>query len=86
MHAHALAAFGLDLLVKVDRIVLQRRDIGVVVQRVKARRRVPGRTGGQFGTLDQGHIRPAMSGQVVQDGGADDAAADHDRAVMGGHG
>ena len=41
--------------------------------------RVPGRPVGELELLDQHHIRPAHAGQVVEDGAAADAAADHDR-------
>ena len=56
------AAFFLDLPVQLDRVVLQRGDVRIAVQRVKPRGCVPGGTCGQFAPLDQGHIMPAELG------------------------
>ena len=68
---------ALDLLVQLDGVLLELRDIRVAVHRVHAARGVPGRAGGQFRPLDQEHVLPAGLGQVIQDAGADHAAADH---------
>ncbi len=75
----------LEFLVEPDRVALQRRHVGVAVQRVKAARGVPGRPGGQVRPFDQHHIRPAKLGQVIQHRTADDAAADHEHSGMGFH-
>jgi len=46
---------------------------------------MPGRTGGQFGALEQQHVGAARLGQVIGDGAAKDAAADNDDTGMGLH-
>src|SRR5271156_6462395 len=43
---------------------------------------MPGRSCGQFGPLQQHHIRPAFEGQVVERADADDTAANDDHAGM----
>ena len=80
------AGDGFQLFVEADRIALQRRHVGVAVDRVEASRRVPGGARGQLGALDQHDVRPAELGQVVENRTADDAAADHHHAGMGFHG
>ena len=77
--------FLLDLLVQRDRVLLELGDVGVAVERVHAARRVPGGTGGVLGTLEEHDVGPAQLGEVVQDGGADDATADDDDLGVGLH-
>ena len=74
----ALAGDLLDLLVEVDRVLLEPRDVRVAVEGVHAAGRVPRGTGGQLAALEQDDILPAGLRQVVQDARADDAAADDD--------
>ena len=77
VHAAGLAGDLLDLLVELDRVLLQLRDVRVAVDRVHAARRVPGRARGQLGALDQHHVLPARLGQVVEHARAHHATADH---------
>ena len=74
----ALAGDLLDLLVEVDGVLLEPRDVRVAVQGVHAAGRVPGGTGGELATLEEDDVLPAGLGQVVQDARPDDAAADDD--------
>ena len=69
---------GLDLLVQLDRVLLQPRDVRVAVQRVHATGRVPRRAGGQLLAFEQHDVGPAGLGEVVEHAGADDTAADDD--------
>ena len=82
VHADVLPALLLDLRVQLDRVGLQRGDIRVVVEHVKSRRGVPGRTGSELRALDQCDVRPAAPGEVIQHAGADDAAADDHGPVV----
>ncbi len=86
MHAAGLAGDRLDLLVEVDRILLQLGDVGIAVQRMHAARRVPGRARRQFGALDQHDVFPAAFGEMIEHARADDAAADHHDLSMRFHG
>ena len=76
--AAVLAALGLDLLVQVDRVLLQPRHVGVAVQGVHAPRGVPRAAGGQLLALEQHHVGPPGLGEVIEHAGADDTAADDD--------
>src|SRR4029453_18056774 len=73
------------LVVQANRVTLQRRDVRIVVERVEATGRVPGRAAGEFGALDQRDIGPAEFRQMVEHAGADDSSADDDDAVMRFH-
>ena len=74
-----LAGHALDLLVQLDRVLLEARHVRVAVERVHAAGRVPRRAGRQLAPLEQHHVRPAGPGQVVQHAATDDTAADdHD--------
>jgi hypothetical protein len=46
---------------------------------------VPGRAGRQFVALQQNNIGPAEFGKMIQDGAADEAAADYHGLGMGAH-
>jgi hypothetical protein len=78
-HVNAAGNAGdrLDLLVQVDRVLLQAGDVGVAVEGVHAARGVPARAGGQFGPFDEQDILPARLRQVVEDARPHDTAADH---------
>ena len=84
-HAAALPCLGLKRVIQIHRIVLDARDVVVIVQPVNVGRRMPCRPRRQFITLQQHNIRPAQLGQVVQDGAADNAASDDDGLGMGAH-
>ena len=77
VHAAGLTGDLLDLLVEIDGVLLQLRDVRIAVDGVHAARRMPGRSGRQLRPLDQQHVLPAGLRQVIQDARADDAAADH---------
>ena len=79
MHAAALAGDRLDLLVELDRVLLELRHIGVAVDRVHAARGVPGGARRELGALDQHHVAPARLREVVEHAGTHDSAADHHR-------
>ena len=68
--AAALAGFALQLGVELHRVVLQLRQVVVVVQPVDARRGVPGRTRRQLVAFQQNDILPAQLGEVVEDAAA----------------
>src|SRR4029079_9192699 len=73
-----LAADPLDLLVQLDRVLLELGDVRVAVQGVHPAGRVPGRAGGQLAPLEEHHVSPARLREVVQDAGTDDAPTDDD--------
>src|SRR5260370_34209494 len=76
MNAAGLPRDLLDLLVEVDRVLLQLGDIGIAVDRVHATGGVPGRARGQLVAFDQHDVAPAGLRQMIEDAGTDDAAAD----------
>ena len=78
----ALAALLLDGAVHADRVGLQAGDDRVGVDRVEAAGSVPARTCGELAAFDQRDIGESAQREVVQDAAADDAAADHDDAVL----
>ena len=73
-----LAGDPLDLLVQLDRVLLEPGDVRVAVERVHAAGRMPRRAGRQLATLEEHDVGPAGLRQVVQDAGPDDAATDDD--------
>ena len=77
-----LAGLGLDLAIELDRVVLQRGDIGIGVERMEAGRGMPGGAGRQLGALDERHVAPAEPRQVIEHRSADHASPDDDRAIM----
>ena len=80
-----LPGFGLEILVELDRVLLQLRDVGVAVQRMHAAGRVPRRARRQLVALDQHHVGPTGLGEMIENAGADDAAADDGDARMALH-
>ncbi len=54
-----VVALGLQVAVEPDRIALQSGDVGVGVDGVESRGRVPRRPGRQFTSLQEGHLPPA---------------------------
>ena len=77
MDRAALTRLGLDVLVQLDRVLLQLRHVRVAVQRVHPTGRVPRRSRGQLLAFDQHDVGPAGLGEVVQHRRADHTAADH---------
>ena len=78
MDRAVLAADPLDLLVQLDGVLLELRDVRVAIERVHPAGRVPRRAGRQLAPLEQHDVGPARLGQVVQHAGADDAPTDDD--------
>ena len=85
LQPHVDTAFGLNLRVKTDRVLLQCGDMRIAVDRMESTRGMPTRTCRQFGSLDDRDVRPAAQGEVVEQAGSDDAAADDHNAVRGSH-
>ena len=81
-----LAADALDLLVQLDRVLLESGDVGVAVERVHPAGGVPGGAGRQVTALQQHDVGPAGLRQVVQDAGADHATTDDDALGLSLHG
>ena len=82
VHADALAALSLDLIVEPDGVALQRGDVRVVVERVETRGRMPGGARGELGALDERDVGPPGTRQVIEQARADDAAADDDDLIL----
>jgi hypothetical protein len=85
VQAAGLAADLLELLVELDGVALERRDVGIGVEGVEAAGGVPGRARGQLRALDQHDVAPAVLGQVIEHAAADHAAADHHHPNVGPH-
>ena len=85
VHAAALTGLCLQRFVQVHGVVLDAGDVVVVVQAMDAGRRMPGRAGRQFVALQQNNIGPAELCQMIQDGAADEAAANYHGLGMGAH-
>src|SRR4029077_2138034 len=83
--AAGLAGDLLDLLVEIDGVLLQLRNVGVAVDGVHATRGVASGAGGEPVALDQHDIVPTCLGEMVEHAGADDAAADDCDPDMGFH-
>ncbi len=66
MDAAVLTRLRFDLLVQLDRVLLERGHVGVAVQGVHAARGMPRGSGGEFLALDQHDVVPAVLGEVVQ--------------------
>ena len=73
-----LPGHPLDLVVQLDRVLLETGHVRVAVERVHPARRVPRGSGGQLTALQQDDVGPAGLRQVVQHAGADHASADDD--------
>ena len=73
-----LAGDPLDLLVQLDRVLLEPRDVGIAVERVHPAGRVPGAAGGELATLEQHHVGPAGLREVIEDARPDHAPTDDD--------
>ena len=85
VEAHGLAGLGLQLLVELDRVLVELADAVAHVEERQQAGGVPGRAGGQLGPLEQDHVVPALLGQVIEDADAVDAAADDNHAGMAFH-
>ena len=85
VHAAGLAGEALELLVQVDRVLLQLGDIRIAVDGVHAAGGVPGGAAGELPTLEQQYILPAGLGEVIQDADAHHAAPDHHHPCVALH-
>jgi len=83
--AHVLAGLGGQALVEIDRVFVELSDGVTHVEQGQQTGRVPGRTRGQLGTLQQYDVRPTLQGEVIQRADADHAAADDDHTGMSFH-
>jgi hypothetical protein len=82
MPAHALAGFGLQLLVNLDTLHI---DLGAVVVAVKERAVAgghPGGSGSQLVLFDQHDILPTVLGQVIGNAHTDGTTADNDHSCL----
>ena len=77
MEAHRLPGLFLQLLIEVDRVLVQLADAVAHVEERQQPGRVPGGACGELGLLDQHDVGPAELRQMVEHAAADDAAADH---------
>ncbi len=73
-----LAADPLDLLVQLDRVLLEPRHVRVAVERMHPPGRVPRGSRGQLAPLEEHHVGPAGLREVVQHARADHATTDDD--------
>ena len=85
VHADVLTAFALDIFVETDGVALQRRDVRIVVERVKTGCGMPGGPCRQFRALDERDVAPAVTSEVIEHAAADDTAADHHDPVVRFH-
>ena len=86
VEAHVLAGFLRQGFVQIDRIFVElAHAVAHVEQRQKAGG-MPGRPGGELGTLAQDRVGPPLPGEVIERRDADDTAADHNRPCMRLHG
>ena len=83
--AAGLPGNRLDLLVDLQRVVLELGDVGVRVERVHATRRVPRGAGSELRAFEQDDILPAVLGEVVQDAATDHSSADDSHSDMRFH-
>ena len=78
--AAVLPRLRLDLLVQVDRVLLELRHVRITVQRVHPTGRMPGRTRRELTPFDQHHVGPAGLREVVEHAGAHHAPTDNNYA------
>jgi hypothetical protein len=77
-----LPGFRLELVVELDRVLQELRDIGGSAELSNETGGMESRTGGELGALQQHGIGPAIFGEMKGGAAADDAAADDDRTGM----
>ena len=77
VEAHRLPGLFLQLLIEVDRILVELADAVAHVEERQQACGVPSGACGELGLLDQHHVRPAELRQMVEHAAADDPAADH---------
>ena len=82
MHADVEVRLLGDLAEEVDRVRLESGDVRIGVEGVDTAGGMPRGTGSEDVPLDDGNIRPAVFGQVIQHAGADDSSADHHDPIL----
>ena len=85
VQAARLPRDALELLIEVDRVLLQLGDVRVTVDRMHAARGMPGRPRGEFGALDEQDVFPSCLGQVIGHARAHHAAANDHHAGFATH-
>jgi hypothetical protein len=84
MPGDGLSGLGFKLLVKFDPVSRHPGETGIAERMRNRAGRVPGRAGREFGFFDQQRVGPAFAREVIEQGAADDAAADdHDLLMRG---
>ena len=81
--ARRLAGFGLEAQVELARVARKLRHVDGRAQLPHQSRRVPGGARRELPALEHGHVLEPGARQVIGDGAADHAAADHDHAGAG---
>ena len=85
VQAYRLAGLGLELLVELDRVLVQlAHRIGHVEERQEPGS-VPGGAGGELGALEQHAVGPALLGQMVERAHAHHTTADHHHPCCRSH-
>src|SRR4029079_14870631 len=77
--AGRLPGFRLELVVELDRVLQELRDIGGSAELSNETGGMASRTGGDIGALQHHGIGPAIFAEMKGGAAADDAAADDDR-------
>ena len=77
VNAAVLARLLLNFLVQIDGVLLQSGNVWVAIECVHAAGGVPCGTSSQLFALEQNNVRPASLGEVIQHGGAYNAATDN---------
>ncbi|ENN86559.1 hypothetical protein RHSP_64010 [Rhizobium freirei PRF 81] len=80
-----LPGFRLQALIYLDRLGDHSADVDAAGVRRDEACRMPGRTRGELGTLQQRDICPATFGESIEDGGADTTTTDDNGASMSLH-
>ena len=81
-NAATLAGLLFQFPVQLHGVVLELRDVVVVVQPVEIGSRVPGGARGEFIALEKNHVFPPQLGEMIEDGTADETASNDDRLCM----
>lgn len=78
-YAATLSGFFFKILVQLHRVILQSRDIVVVVQAVNTSGGMPGRARREFITFEQHDILPAQFAQMIENTAANKTATNNNR-------
>ena len=83
--AAILAGLLFNLFVQIDGVLLQAGNVWVAIERVHATGGVPCGTSSQLFALEQDNVGPAGLGEVIQHGGAYNAATNNNYACRSFH-